>query len=94
MLLLSVRTKITYSSWSTRFTDYRSLTDLVGGIGLEPTTSAMSTQCSNQLSYPPEGLTLYRDGQDLAIRSLCDLGYHQRNIIRQWIFTRVIFHGL
>ena len=25
----------------------------VGGIGLEPTTSAMSKQCSNQLSYPP-----------------------------------------
>ena len=30
------------------------LQNLVGGIGLEPTTSAMSTQCSNQLSYPPE----------------------------------------
>ena len=30
----------------------------VGEIGLEPTTSAMSKQCSNQLSYPPEGLTL------------------------------------
>ena len=26
----------------------------VGGIGLEPTTSAMSKQCSNQLSYPPD----------------------------------------
>ena len=26
----------------------------MGGIGLEPTTSAMSKQCSNQLSYPPE----------------------------------------
>jgi hypothetical protein len=25
----------------------------VGGTGLEPATSAMSTQCSNQLSYPP-----------------------------------------
>jgi hypothetical protein len=25
---------------------------------VEPTTSAMSKQCSNQLSYPPEGLTL------------------------------------
>ena len=30
----------------------------VGEIGLEPTTSAMSKQCSNQLSYPPEGLSL------------------------------------
>ncbi len=28
--------------------------DPVGGIGLEPTTSAMSKQCSNQLSYPPD----------------------------------------
>jgi hypothetical protein len=27
---------------------------LVGGRGLEPPASAMSTQCSNQLSYPPE----------------------------------------
>ncbi len=27
----------------------------VGGIGLEPTTSAMSTQRSNQLSQPPNG---------------------------------------
>ena len=27
----------------------------MGGIGLEPTTSAMSKQCSNQLSYPPNG---------------------------------------
>ena len=30
----------------------------VGETGLEPATSAMSKQCSNQLSYPPEGLTL------------------------------------
>ena len=26
----------------------------VGETGLEPATSAMSKQCSNQLSYPPE----------------------------------------
>src|SRR5512141_2288278 len=26
---------------------------VVGETGLEPATSAMSTQCSNQLSYPP-----------------------------------------
>ena len=30
----------------------------VGETGLEPATSAMSKQCSNQLSYPPEGLVL------------------------------------
>src|SRR5687768_16586850 len=39
----------------------------VGGIGLEPTTSAMSTQCSNQLSYPPEGLPLYKGCEKLTI---------------------------
>ena len=39
----------------------------MGGIGLEPTTSAMSKQCSNQLSYPPEGLTLYRMYQELTM---------------------------
>ena len=27
--------------------------DLVGLVGLEPTTPALSTQCSNQLSYRP-----------------------------------------
>jgi hypothetical protein len=30
----------------------------VGETGLEPATSAMSKQCSNQLSYPPEGFVL------------------------------------
>ena len=33
----------------------------VGGIGLEPTTFAMSTRCSNQLSYPPESDPHYTD---------------------------------
>ena len=60
--LLPVRDVTTYSSRSMRFylfTSYWSLiTDQVGEIGLEPTTSAMSKQCSNQLSYPPERLTL------------------------------------
>ena len=42
----------------------------MGEIGLEPTTSAMSKQCSNQLSYPPEGLTLYRGQAILAIQPL------------------------
>jgi hypothetical protein len=34
----------------------------VGGIGLEPTTFAMSTQCSNQLSYPPEQGSIINEG--------------------------------
>ena len=33
-------------------------TFFVGETGLEPATSSMSTMCSNQLSYPPERLTL------------------------------------
>ena len=33
---------------------YLSQYQLVGGIGLEHTTFAMSTRCSNQLSYPPK----------------------------------------
>ena len=36
----------------------------VGGIGLEPTTFAMSTRCSNQLSYPPARLKLYHSGNN------------------------------
>lgn len=30
---------------------------LVGLVGLEPTTPALSTQCSNQLSYRPKPVT-------------------------------------
>jgi hypothetical protein len=33
---------------------FRSRTMLVGLVGLEPTTPALSTQCSNQLSYRPK----------------------------------------
>lgn len=51
--LLPVRDLTMYSSRSMRY-----IFGPVGEIGLEPTTSAMSKQCSNQLSYPPEGLTL------------------------------------
>ena len=32
--------------------------DLVGLVGFEPTTPALSTQCSNQLSYRPKPVTL------------------------------------
>jgi hypothetical protein len=40
----------------------------VGGIGLEPTTSAMSKQCSNQLSYPPRRRELYTGERKKARR--------------------------
>ena len=30
---------------------------MVGLVGLEPTTPALSTQCSNQLSYRPKPVT-------------------------------------
>jgi hypothetical protein len=60
----------------------------VGGIGLEPTTSAMSKQCSNQLSYPPEEPTdiITRvDGfgnTDFATRNLLlHLVHHQSDVI-------------
>ena len=48
---------VTYSSRSTRLLiteHWLLITDLVGETGLEPATFAMSTRCSNQLSYPPE----------------------------------------
>jgi hypothetical protein len=47
----------------------------VGETGLEPATSAMSTQCSNQLSYPPEQAhiitRLLRFGNTTFTISLC-----------------------
>ena len=33
--------------------------NLVGLVGLEPTTPALSTRCSNQLSYSPDKTVLY-----------------------------------
>ena len=38
---------------------------MVGLVGLEPTTPALSTQCSNQLSYRPKPVT-YDQTQTLA----------------------------
>ncbi len=86
---------ITYSSWSTRFTDYWSLTDLVDGIGLEPTTSSMSTMCSNQLSYPSEGLALYRGCAYFAIWSfLRNPRDYQRHIIYERLSIRMLAQRL
>ncbi len=41
----------------------------MGGRGLEPPASAMSTQCSNQLSYPPEAFELYTYNLKLASKN-------------------------
>ena len=54
--------------------------DLVGLVGLEPTTPALSTQCSNQLSYRPfpvslrnsEGSTNWIDDQRLLFYTTAD----------------------
>ena len=60
----------------------------VGGIGLEPTTFAMSTQCSNQLSYPPERIciihhNIYCEREDEGADTLLflTLGYAPRDNI-------------
>ena len=42
---------------SQKYVGWRYLTTLVGLVGFEPTTPALSTQCSNQLSYRPKSVT-------------------------------------
>ena len=50
----------------------------MGETGLEPATFAMSTRCSNQLSYPPEGFVLYRWAIKLTIpMGQCALRYNR-----------------
>ena len=60
-------------------------TNSVGETGLEPATFAMSTRCSNQLSYPPEQAHIItRVGKidnALPISLLLQFVYHQGYII-------------
>ena len=47
--------------------------DLVGLVGLEPTTPALSTRCSNQLSYSPDKTVLYYSTVDKRGRLIMKL---------------------
>ena len=53
--LLLAKQPLYQVSYTPRNSVYRVvLCNLVGLVGLEPTTPALSTQCSNQLSYRPK----------------------------------------
>lgn len=66
----------------------------VGEIGLEPTTFAMSTRCSNQLSYPPEGLHYTEVGGFWQYAFSIDLGDYQGDIVGQRLPVRMFFQAL
>ena len=61
--------------------------DLVGLVGLEPTTPALSTQCSNQLSYrPSNSIELERRHQLDIDNHCCCLGQQPiRMGVRIWL---------
>ena len=49
---------------------------MVGLVGLEPTTPALSRQCSNQLSYRPKIFTPELTLRKFAINRMINKNYH------------------
>ncbi len=70
------------------------LSILVGLVGLEPTTPALSTRCSNQLSYRPACLflrlfsTVDKCGH-LCLTHCCIRGYSRKEVIQPHLPIRL-----
>src|SRR5262245_14703300 len=58
----------------------RSLRSLVGLVGVEPTTPALSRRCSNQLSYRPA----VRCPLSVGIAGSCQVSFHAARGVRPW----------
>ena len=62
--LLLAKQPLSQLSYTPKIT--RTLDGMVGLVGLEPTTPALSRRCSNQLSYRPKPVT-YDQAETLAV---------------------------
>src|SRR5574337_1423208 len=62
---------------------------MVGLVGFEPTTPALSRRCSNQLSYRP----FTHDGESRRVVHPSRLASHREAGRRKW-FSRATFHTL
>ena len=65
---------------------------MVGLVGLEPTTPALSTRCSNQLSYSPKKTVLYCSTADKCERlatGLEDRCYSRKEVIQPHLPIRL-----
>ena len=61
---------------------------LVGLVGLEPTTPALSTRCSNQLSYRPERCPVFFQQTDKCERSTGE-PYSRKEVIQPHLPIRL-----